>query len=225
MQFLPATFSHYAPNTEATPHNINDAAAAAAALLCDHDPSDIETAILAYNHSTDYVDQVLQWAALYTQTGGIPSATALALIDHPNITLTPAAEQDLRDGIIDPRLINILTHIADNYQLSILSFKTGHPRCKVLPNHINAGPNCNISNHWEGRAADITATSEPGQPLQGVSPHNQPAQDITRWLATLPTNNPARPDEVGSPWTTFESYHGHFSNRLHQDHLHIGYHT
>jgi hypothetical protein len=39
----------------------------------------------------------------------------------------------------------------------------------------------------------------------------------------MPTNEPIRPDEVGSPWTAYDTYHGHFTNTLHQDHLHIGY--
>jgi hypothetical protein len=223
MQFLPGTFAHYAPSPEATPHNIHHAAQAAANLLCDHNPNKIETAVLAYNHSTDYVDQVLHWAALYTRNRPIATTTALSLTEHPNLTLTPAARRDLQDGIVDPRLVNLLNHLATTHQLDILSFKTGHPRCKVLPNQINTGPNCNISNHSQGRAVDITAISPTGQPLQAVSPHNNAAREITEWLATMPTNEPIRPDEVGSPWTAYDTYHGHFTNTLHQDHLHIGY--
>ena len=38
----------------------------------------------------------------------------------------------------------------------------------------------------------------------------------------MPPDQPLRPDEVGSPWAAYH-HHGHFTNNLHQDHLHVGY--
>lgn len=111
----------------------------------------------------------------------------------------------------------------EDYQLATLSFRTGHPRCKVLPGGVNAGPNCSISNRWQGRAVDITATAPAEQQLQAVSSHNASARAITEALALMDLDQPLRPDEVGSPWAAYEDYHGHFTNSLHQDHLHIGY--
>jgi hypothetical protein len=224
MQFLPGAFEHYAPSPAATPHNIYDAAQAAAALLCDSENDDATTALLRYNRSTAYGEQVLHWAALYADSTIPPSPGARSLLDNENLALTTPARQDLENGIVDPRLVDLLTHIADQYQIEVLNFRTGHPRCKVLPNPTNTGPNCAVSNHWHGRAADITAVSKPGQPLGAVSPHNEPARAIVQSLATLP-DEPSRPDEVGSPWSDLDDYHGHFSNQLHENHLHIGYTT
>ena len=76
MQFLPDTFARFASTPAADPHNINDAARAAAAYLCDGGITDIGEAIRRYNNSQSYVDEVLHWAALYQRTGGIPSADA-----------------------------------------------------------------------------------------------------------------------------------------------------
>ena len=225
MQFLPGTFARYAPSPTANPHNINHAARAAAALLCNNADTitDLPAAIRRYNNSQAYVDEVLHWGALYQTSGGVPSSDALALAAHPNIHLTAAARGDLEAGIVDPRLVQVLATLAQTYELDILSFRTGHPRCKVLPGGLNQGPNCAVSNHWEGRAVDVMATSPAGQPLQGVSPRNATARAITETLALMPTTSPLRPDEVGSPWAAYDNYHGHFTNSLHQDHLHIGY--
>ncbi len=225
MQFRPGEFNKYAPSAAATPHNINDASSAAAAKLCAEGLPDVEAALWRYNPLRSYVDEVLHWAALYAQGGGIASASALALIENPNVKLTAAAESDLLAGIVDPRLVDVLAHLSITYKLDILSFRTGHGRCKVLPGRVNAGPNCNVSNHWEGRAADVMSISYADQPLQAVSPSNRPAREIAVWLALIPRFNPIRPNEVGSPWDDLESYHGHFANSLHQDHLHIGYHS
>lgn len=223
MQFLPGTFARYSPIATSAPHNIHDAARAAAALLCDGGVTDLASALRRYNNSQAYVDEVLHWGALYQLGGGVASADAEALLDNPNITLTAAARQDLAAGIVDPRLTQLLAQLAVSYQLDVLSFRTGHPRCKVLPNKVNSGPNCSVSNHWEGRAVDITAVSRADETLASVNSRNEAARAITEALALMPSSSPIRPNEVGSPWSSFEGYDGHFSNSLHQDHLHLGY--
>ena len=225
MQFRPGVFAEYAPSAAATPHNINDAAAAAAAKLCAEGLPDVEAALWRYNPLRSYVEEVLHWAALYAQGGGIASVSALALVDNPNVQLTAAAEADLLAGIVDPRLVDVVAHLSITYKMDILSFRTGHSRCKVLPNRVNSGPNCSVSNYWEGRAVDIMSVSYADQPLRAVSPKNRAAREIAEWLAFMPQSDLIRPNEVGSPWYNLESYHGHFANSLHQDHLHIGYHS
>lgn len=223
MQLLPGTFARYSPISTSDPHNIHDAARAAAALVCDGGVTDLASALRRYNNSQVYVDEVLHWGALYQLGGGVASADAEALLDNPNIKLTAGARQDLAAGIVDPRLTQLLVELAETYHLEVLSFRTGHPRCKVLPDKVNSGPNCSISNHWEGRAVDITAVSRADETLLPVSPSNDAARAITEALALMPASSPLRPDEVGSPWAAYDAFHGHFSNSLHQDHLHVGY--
>ena len=203
MQFLPETFARYAASPAANPHNIHDAARAAATLLCEGGITDISMALRRYNNSQTYVDEVLRWGALYQLGGGVPSAGGEALLDNPNIKLTAGARQDLEAGIVDPRLTELLAQLASTYRLEILSFRTGHPRCKVLPNKVNRGPNCSISNHWEGRAVDITSASKAGEALVPVGPRNDDARAITEAVALMSTDSPLRPDEVGSPWAAY----------------------
>lgn len=74
MQFLPATFRGYAwaaPSVPPSPYNANDAVFAAAAMLrANGVNNDQRAAIFSYNHSTDYVDLVLGWAARYAVLDG-----------------------------------------------------------------------------------------------------------------------------------------------------------
>jgi hypothetical protein len=80
MQFLPGTWSRYASDGDgdgvADPQNLYDATLAAARYLCSgglnlRDVSQVQAAILRYNHSMPYARNVLGWAAAYT-TGVVP---------------------------------------------------------------------------------------------------------------------------------------------------------
>lgn len=85
MQFLPATFTQYSW-ASGSPHpsidDPRDAIYAAAALLADNDVRDNpRQALYAYDHSSDYVDQLLAWAATYqadAAASAVSSATTAA---------------------------------------------------------------------------------------------------------------------------------------------------
>lgn len=69
MQFMPATWAHYA-RPGSNPQNLFDAAYTAGNYLCSgglnmQDPAQRTRAILRYNHSMDYVNQVNGWARSY----------------------------------------------------------------------------------------------------------------------------------------------------------------
>ena len=78
MQFEPSTFSSYAvvgPGgaDPPSPYDPVDAVYSAAHLLCvdgGGDPSTVAAAIYAYNHSSDYVAQVLSLASSYGAAAG-----------------------------------------------------------------------------------------------------------------------------------------------------------
>ena len=88
MQFLPATFAHYAvnagPGHPLTPYDPADAIYTAARMLCADGARGgtsvgIQQAIFAYNHATWYVTEVLDWAARYAASPASGSvATAIA---------------------------------------------------------------------------------------------------------------------------------------------------
>ena len=90
MQFLPGTWARYAADGDgdgiADPQNLYDATLAAARYLCSgglnlRDPGQVMAAILRYNNSMAYAQNVLGWAAAYA-TGVVP-------VDLPPITGAP----------------------------------------------------------------------------------------------------------------------------------------
>ncbi|MEV6608889.1 bifunctional lytic transglycosylase/C40 family peptidase [Kutzneria sp. NPDC051319] len=99
MQFLPTTFVQYSQPippggvTPATPYDPVDAIYAAARMLCANgaqDGRDVHAAVFSYNHSEDYVAQVLDIAQRYRSTTGGPAALvavafARAQLDKPYI--------------------------------------------------------------------------------------------------------------------------------------------
>lgn len=87
MQFLPGTWSRYAADGDgdgrADPQNLFDATLSAARYLCSgglnlRNQAQVLTAILRYNNSMPYAQNVLGWAAAY--------ATGVAPVDLPAIT-------------------------------------------------------------------------------------------------------------------------------------------
>jgi membrane-bound lytic murein transglycosylase B len=90
MQFLPGTWARYASDGDgdgvADPQNLFDATLAAARYLCSgglnlREPRQVMAAILRYNNSMSYAQNVLGWAAAYA-TGVVP-------VDLPPITGPP----------------------------------------------------------------------------------------------------------------------------------------
>ncbi|HTY31981.1 lytic transglycosylase domain-containing protein [Mycobacterium sp.] len=90
MQFLPGTWARYAADGKgdgtADPQNLFDSALAAARYLCSgglnlRDPMQVMSAILRYNNSVPYAQNVLGWAAAYA-TGVVP-------VDLPPMTGPP----------------------------------------------------------------------------------------------------------------------------------------
>ena len=96
MQFLPGTWARYAADGDgdgvADPQNLYDATLAAARYLCSgglnlRDQSQVMAAILRYNNSMPYAQNVLGWAAAYA-TGVVP-------VDLPPLTGPPPPLADL----------------------------------------------------------------------------------------------------------------------------------
>lgn len=90
MQFLPGTWARYASDGDgdgvADPQNLFDSTLAAARYLCSgglnlRDPSQVMAAILRYNNSLPYAQNVLGWASAYA-TGVVP-------VDLPPMTGPP----------------------------------------------------------------------------------------------------------------------------------------
>lgn len=134
MQFMPSTFDSYGIDGDGDGrtdiNDVDDAVFSAANLLCANgagDPAHLATAIWNYNHSQAYVNEVLSLAANYgviALSDGIASAGARDLLRNPRVVLTPNARADLEAGVVDQRLVSLLSWIAERHTISISVFKT-----------------------------------------------------------------------------------------------------
>ena len=209
------------------PHNIFDGALSAARLLCESqggEITNINDALFSYNRSSEYGELVLHWARLYLALPlGTFDGTADDLLNHPNIELHPRALGDVEAGVVDPRLVAALVSVADDFQIYIGWFKTGHSEC-VGGGSIAGNPGCAISNHHFGRAADIGAVGFDDGPREAVSPGNEAALALSNRWGTMDLDDPLRPESLGSPWDggVFE---GHFTDGNHLNHLHVAWRT
>ena len=138
-------------------------------------------------------------------TGGPPSPQTLALLGNPKVVLSPAGRADLSAGRIDPRVVAVLAQVAESHAIVV------GPICS---DHAKFDPGGQISNHYWGRAADISAVDG-----EAVGPANAGARAVALSLASLPESY--RPSEVGSPFVIAAP--GFFTDAAHQDRVHAGF--
>ncbi len=215
MQFLQSTWNAYGVDGDGDGdkdrYDPVDAIWAAANYLCASgagDPERVRDAIWAYNHADWYVTEVLEQAAAYEAAPALGGGNALALVDHPNLSITPGARQDLLDGVIDQRVVDFLAWAVERHTISVSVLKTGHSK-------FVAGSD-RISNHWYGRGLDIYAVDG-----EAVSAGSSTAKAFAIAVADL--SSPARPTEIGLPWVNLAGRPGVFSDDSHQGHLHLGW--
>lgn len=216
MQFMPSTFESYGIDGDgdgiASINDVEDAVFSAANLLCANgagDPARLATAIWNYNHSEEYVNQVLTLAASYgviSIPNGAAYAAANDLLKNPRVVLTPNARADLEVGVVDSRLVSLLAWIAERHTISISVFKTGHSK------YTRSG---SVSNHYYGRAADIFIVDG-----AAVSASSHMARQVVLELAGA--QEPLRPSELGHPFGAI-GFPGGFTDADHSDHIHLGY--
>jgi len=216
MQFMPATFDAYGVDGDGDGrvdiNDVDDAIFSAANLLCANgagDPARLASAIWNYNHSDAYVAEVLTLASNYgvwVVPDGVALASSRDLLRNPRVILTPHARADLDAGAVDPRLVSLLSWIAERHTISITVFKAGHSK------YTRSG---NVSLHYYGAAADIFFVD--GEP---VSVASDAAQAVVLDLTQV--NGSLRPDELGHPFGAI-GFPGGFTDVDHRDHLHIGF--
>lgn len=220
MQFMPATWAAYGVDGNrdgvTDVYNPVDAIWGAANYLCANgagDPARLRDSVWNYNHDWGYVDDVLGRADEYATApagGNVASGDVGAVLNNPNIALCPACRQDLVDGIIDQRLVDFLAWAGQRHQVSVSVLKTGR-----LSRFV-AGSN-RVSNHWEGRGADIYAIDG-----QDVTPSCDPCRAFVEEVLAL---GAGRPDEMGQPWSDLVGAGGWnvFTDGSHKGHVHVGW--
>lgn len=143
-----------------------------------------------------------------TPTRQIPRGDLEALANHPNIIWTEREREDIRNGLIDGRVMGLLAALARNHTITVVVLRSGHSR-------YVAGTT-KESHHYHGRAVDITHIDG-----EKVSATSRKAYALALWLDSLPAS--LRPAEVGSPFVTLESRPGFFSDSMHTGHIHVGW--
>ncbi len=154
------------------------------------------------------------------------------LLRNPDFGASAVAAEDLRAGVVDPRLVDILRDVASEHRICVETFKEGHyfkegvedgPRIPDGYGRAGGLPNT----HYFGRAADIRYVD--GEPVQGDGV-NPEVLGVGRLLAGISAAR--RPDQIIGPrdWTRelgFGYEEGWVLDkdqlRLHDDHLHLGY--
>jgi hypothetical protein len=142
------------------------------------------------------------------------------------------AAEDLRSGVVDPRLVAALRTVAGEHRICVDVFKEGHffipgvedgPRIPDGYGRAGGLPNT----HFFGRAADIRYVD--GEPVEGNG-SSPDVLDVGRVLAGIPAQR--RPDQIIGPeeWTRelgFGYEEGWILDRdqleLHDKHIHLGY--
>ena len=216
MQFMPPTFVAYAVDGDGDGitdiNNVSDAIFSAARLLCANgggEPARLASAIWNFNHSQAYLNEVVSLASSYgvfQVPDGVAFAAPTDLLRNRRVILTPQARADLEAGVIDPRLVSLLSWISERHTIGVTVFMTGHSK------YTRSG---SVSNHYYGRAADIFFVN--GQP---VSSSSEAARRLVMQLSDI--RGPLRPHEIGHPFRVI-GFPGGFSDNDHADHFHVGY--
>ncbi|MGQ0680632.1 MAG: lytic transglycosylase domain-containing protein [Actinomycetota bacterium] len=223
MQFMPGTWAAYGVDGDGDGdtdiYDPVDAIWSGANYLCANGAGDrddqgqpdadrLYNAIWHYNHSDEYVNDVIAQAAAYRQAGSIaPGGHATQLLAHPGLTIYPGGRADLQAGRIDQRVIDFLLWVLERHTISVSSLNSGHTE-------YVAGSD-RRSHHFFGRAVDISVVDS--QVVRATSTASRTLAEEINGLEQ------GRPVEVGTPWPDMENLPGFFHDNNHLDHLHIGY--
>jgi hypothetical protein len=161
------------------------------------------------------------------------SGEAKQLLETRNFEASPKAMKDLRDGIVDPRLVATLRTVTGEHRVCVDAFKEGHyflPGIEDGPlipeGYGEAGGLPNT--HYYGRAADIRRVN--GRPVRGNGAVSPDVLEVGRTIAGIPAQE--RPDQIIGPpnWTEaldLSRREGWILDDdqlvLHEDHIHLGY--
>lgn len=135
------------------------------------------------------------------------SPAAARVLDHPNIRLPDTVRWDIYRGLIDVGLLRALSDAADRWPFAVMVLRTGHPNDIWATGRRSA--------HSFGGAVDIYA-------VDGKLVLHQRAKGSSayRLASTFLTAGAAK---VGSPWILPAGGGRSFTDRVHQDHLHLQY--
>lgn len=194
MQFLPGTWARYASDGDgdglADPQNLFDSTLAAARYLCSgglnlRDPSQVMAAILRYNNSMPYAQNVLGWASAYA-TGVVP-------VDLPPMTGPPPPLGDTH-----------LEHpegLGPNLPLNVNGLPIDDPLARIPLIDFGAPQPASAPPMFPWMAAQQPQTQLPGCTLICIGPQSPPPPALPPWMAPPPNAPPppAPPNAMPPP--------------------------
>jgi hypothetical protein len=199
MQFLPGTWARYAADGDgdgvADPQNLYDATLAAARYLCNgglnlRDQSQVMAAILRYNNSMPYAQNVLGWAAAYA-TGVIP-------VDLPPITGPPPPLGDVH--------LESLEGIGPNLPLNIHGLAPSDQLAQMPLIDLGGSPSTSQQFPWQqtrpGPSCTVICIGQdtgPQQPAPNTSPPGMPPLPAPALAPGLPPAPPPAAPPVAPP--------------------------
>jgi hypothetical protein len=137
------------------------------------------------------------------------SASARAVLDDRRLVMPDSARWDVAEGIVDDRLLRLMSNLADSAPVTVTVLRSGHPT-NVIDDRA-AGP---VSAHTLGRAVDIWAVD--GVPVRRMSDAD---------IRAFGQRAFADPDvaQVGVPRGLDLDGAGprSFENEVHDDHIHV----
>jgi len=179
----------------------------------------LEAGLFEHNHAAWYVEAAMREAdriagkcdtADTTWNIAYPQQTTNATeINWDNLEiLNETAANDIRSGMIDRRVINLLALLTQRYSLTISSLRSDHGMMTASGN---------VSNHYYGRAVDIAAVNGVSCADMSLS---SPCSEVGRILAGLPEG--AKPTELIYGYD-LDGLGPAFAMADHQSHIHAGF--
>jgi hypothetical protein len=146
--------------------------------------------------------------AVHPAQPGLPtsslSRTARSVLGDPRVRLPYSAHADVAAGRIHDTVLALLLAMAGQHVVDVSVLRSGHP--------LQVFGTSRQSDHPQGRAVDVWALD--GRPLVLPTNHGLAASAMRFAVARGAYN-------VGGP--VLLSGSGYFSDRTHQDHVHVGY--
>lgn len=131
---------------------------------------------------------------------------ALAVLNDPRIEMPDSARWDILSGGISLDLLALMERLADRTPFGVVTLSQGHPYEVFGTNRQ--------SDHTRGRAVDIYRLGDT-LVIDGRAEGSVVHQTV-QWLYQQPEIR-----QIGSPWALDGVGGKSFTDRLHQDHLHI----
>ena len=144
-----------------------------------------------------------------------PSARAIALASNSHVIFTRQSQvSDLTSGLVDPRVVDLLTWAAGRRQsITVSALRSDHQMC------VRGTSPCRVSAHFSGRALDIAAVN--GQACTGT-PVTECGRLYEEMVSTV-RGTPYQPSQVIHGYDLWPTEPWNFALGDHRDHIHIGF--